>query len=276
MRSIKNNEEEKVNTQVTANNESTALPEEDIKDDSVESENNDISEDTSAPLTDEEIASIIYNTPFDSLIDFASLNIDSSEGFKSFSIETDDPIYNRIYGKSYQDNPNIGIGDLRYLRIPHYDYSHQVRLGEMIVNSDIAQDVLAIFETLFNNEYEIESMILIDEFWTGDGMSSDDASIAANNTSAFCYRVIYGGTGLSNHAYGRAIDVNPKQNPYYSVDSNGNMYDLFDWDWDYIDRDNGNAHMILSGDICQATFANYGFTWGGYWTNPVDYQHFEK
>ena len=66
-----------------------------------------------------------------------------------------------------------------------------------------------------------------------------------------------------------------KQNPYYTI-YNGEYGDLYEWDWDYIDRDSGLPHMILKGDICESTFAAYGFIWGGDWANPKDYQHFEK
>lgn len=38
----------------------------------------------------------------------------------------------------------------------------------------------------------------------------DDASMVANNTSAFNCRFITGKTGVySNHSWGRAIDINP-------------------------------------------------------------------
>lgn len=195
--------------------------------------------------------------------------------FQEYTIRRGDAVYNRIYGKSYVDNSNIGLGDLRYLRILHYDYRHRIRLGEMIVNQDVSQDVINIFKTLFENGYEIESMRLIDDFWRGTGSASDDASIKANNTSAFCYRVIGVGSNLSEHAYGRAIDVNPKQNPYYTI-YNGRYYDMYEWDWPYVDRASGLPHMILKGDICQNTFNRYGFSWGGDWTHLKDYQHFER
>ena len=230
-------------------------------------------DDDSGVLTGDELYMAVYmKATEEPLTENEIANIDGF--FQSYTISYDDPVYSRITGKSYQDNTNIGLDSLRYLRIPHYDFNHEVRLGEMIVNVGIADSALAIFRTLFDNEYEINSIRLIDDFWAGDGLSSDDASIAANNTSAFCYREIAGGTGLSNHAYGRAIDVNPYQNPYYRV-VNGEPTDLFEWDWDYLDRESGKPHMILRGDICQATFAAYGFTWGGDWADPVDYQHFE-
>lgn len=76
--------------------------------------------------------------------------------------------------------------------------------------------VLNIFRELFDIEYEIQSMRLIDDYWTGDGISSDSNSIDNNNTSAFCYRLATGGQNLSNHALGRAIDINPQKTELHS------------------------------------------------------------
>ena len=42
---------------------------------------------------------------------------------------------------------------------------------------------------------------------------SDEESMDANNTSAFNYRYVKGTGKLSSHALGRAIDINPIQNP---------------------------------------------------------------
>ncbi len=89
-------------------------------------------------------------------------------------------------------------------------------MGELIVDVELQEDCLEIFRELFEHEYEIQSTCLIDNYWTGDGGTSDFASIEVNNTSAFCYREITGGARLSNHALGRAIDINPQQNPYVS------------------------------------------------------------
>ena len=195
--------------------------------------------------------------------------------FSAFEIVEGDAVYERIAGKSYRPNPDIALRDLMYLRIPHYDYDHKVRLGEMIVNRDAAVDTLAVFRDLYEAEYEIESMRLIDDFWAGDGDSSDWASIRANNTSAFCYRTITDGSALSNHALGRAIDLNPAQNPYVRI-SGGAPYGVAEEDLPYVDRQSGLPHMILKGDVCEAAFEEHGFSWGGDWTGPIDYQHFEK
>ena len=197
------------------------------------------------------------------------------EFFYENEIEEGDPVYQRINGKSYKENPNIALSDLRYLKVLHYNFNHEVQVGELIVNKEISTDVLNIFRELFEIEYEIESMYLIDNYWTGNGADTDAASIDANNTSAFCYRKVTGGSGLSNHAYGYAIDINPQQNPYV-YRSNGR------WKWyhdnadAYIDRTTGDPHMIVKGDKCYEIFVKYGFSWGGEWSNPMDYQHFER
>ena len=196
--------------------------------------------------------------------------------FAILEIHEGDAVFNRINGKSYRENPNIGLSDLRYLKMIHYNFEHQIQVGEMIVNQAIAQDVINIFRELYDIGYEIQSMYLIDNYWTGDGDSSDSASIDVNNTSSFCYRTATGSGNLSNHAYGRAIDLNPQQNPYVWYDSNGSLRWSHANADPYIDRTTGDPHVITAGDACYNIFIKYGFSWGGNWGNPIDYQHFEK
>ena len=202
------------------------------------------------------------------------INIDKY--FTSSEIKRGDAVFNRINGKSYRDNNDIALEDLRYLTIPYYNFEQQVMLGEMIVNVDIQEDVLNIFKELFNNKYEINSMKLIDDYWIlgTDGNKADNNSIEENNTSCFCYRQVTGGESISNHGYGRAIDINPQQNPY--VENGKNSHRNAD---EYVNnRYVGEPHVIVASDedICYSIFTKHGFTWGGNWTNPIDYQHFEK
>lgn len=194
--------------------------------------------------------------------------------FQIHMIEVGDEVYNRIYGRSYVDNDDVALSDLRYLTVLHYDYDHQVQSGEIIVHKDVAENVIDIFKELYAEEYEIEGMRLIDDYWIeGDPAASDSYSIENNNTSAFCYRVITGGDYLSNHAYGCAIDLNPLQNPYVLFED-GETY-CTDCSVQYIDREQDDPHIIREGDICWTIFTEHGFEWGGSWENPIDYQHFE-
>ncbi len=197
-----------------------------------------------------------------------------SDQFYIMEIHEGDEIFERINGRSYQENEDISLDELRYLKIRHYDFDHEIQEGELIVNEMIAQDCLDIFRRLFEAEYEIASVRLIDEYWTGDGDTTDTASIEENNTSAFCYRKVTGGQTLSNHALGLAIDINPRQNPYFSY-STGEPIWYHEGDENYLDRDPEMEHVITEEDLCYQLFTEYGFAWGGNWNNPKDYQHFE-
>ena len=196
--------------------------------------------------------------------------------FTADKILKDGKVYQRIIGKSYQKNDDISLDELRYMRVLHYNFDHEIQVGEMIVNAALVTDYKEIFLELFENEYEINSMYLIDNYWTGDGLSSDSASIDANNTSAFCYRKAAGSKNLSNHALGRAIDINPQQNPYVTFDSNGKPKWSHDNADDYIDRDSGLEHIITHDDLLFKIFDEHGFEGGGDWKSLKDYQHFEK
>ena len=114
-------------------------------------------------------------------------------------------------------------------------------------------------------------MVLIDVYG-GD----DNQSMAANNTSAFNYRTVSGTNKLSNHSYGRAIDINPLYNPYIRTASDGSTLCEPENGAPYINRDEDFTHKIDHSDRCYQLFKEHCFTWGGDWRSVKDYQHFEK
>lgn len=231
--------------------------------------------DITVDLTDP--ASVIANwetIPAGTIIDKANIDFNNL-GQYFVAYEISDEVYNFINGKSYQENPNVGLGDLRYVKLLHYNFNHELQVGELIVAADLQSDYIGIFTELFVAEYEIQSMYLPDNYWTGDPTTTDSASIDVNNTSCFMYRPATGSSKLSKHSYGRAIDINPQQNPYVSYTSGSPVWSHENAN-DYIDRTTGLPHVITEQDICYQIFTKYGFTWGGSWTNIKDYQHFQK
>ncbi len=195
--------------------------------------------------------------------------------FVLHDITEGDNVYNRIIGKSYRKNDYVPLSSLTYITMPHYNFDGVLQMGEMIVSKDVAYDVIAIFEELFRNKYQVKSMHLVDNYWTGDPDSTDSASIDVNNTSAFNYRTATGSSKLSNHAYGKAIDINPQQNPYVSYKSGSPKWSHSNAN-DYIKRDTGLPHVITHDDLAYKVFTKYGFSWGGDWNSVKDYQHFDK
>lgn len=181
-----------------------------------------------------------------------------------------DEIFARMNGVSFHENPNITRDSLRYLRVLHYNPAGEIRTGEMICNQLIASDLLAIFQKLYEAQYPIGRMVLVDDYAADDG-----ASMAANNTSCFNYRVIAGSTTLSVHAKGLAVDINPQFNPYVTFNADGTANIEPENGRAYANRENFFPMKIDHDDLCYQLFTEHGFTWGGDWNSPKDYQHFE-
>lgn len=181
-----------------------------------------------------------------------------------------DDVFARMQGCSFRPNPYISRADLRYLRVLHCDAEGHIRCGEMVCHKQIAPALLDIFRQLYEARYPISSIRLIDDFG-GD----DERSMAANNTSCFCYRTIASGGKLSLHARGLAIDINPLYNPYVRKLRNGKVKVLPRRASPYVDRTRITPYQIQKGDLCHRLFLGHGFQWGGAWRSMKDYQHFE-
>ena len=165
----------------------------------------------------------------------------------------------------------VTYDQLSYVHILHYDFDGNPTEGELICNEAIAQDLLEIFYELYRNEYQLEKVLLIDEY---DG--DDTASMEDNNTSCFNYRVVEGTNNLSRHAYGLAVDVNPFYNPYITYNGDGSEDVSPAAAAGYADRSLSFPYKIDESDLCYKLFIQHGFTWGGNWNSSKDYQHFQK
>jgi len=205
------------------------------------------------------------------------------ESHRGTATQIPSAVRDKMAGISMPEGATVSYDDLRYLTIPHIGYDGESKVGHMVVAKELADEVLDIFAELYGIGYPIESMELIDEFndkQTAELDSLDRASMGNNNTSAFCYRVVSGTQNISQHAYGRAIDLNPKTNPYVSRSgvSPRNAKKYADRDGtDFTDAE--QQALIHSGDEAYSIFISYGWEWGGeIWAGSgiYDYQHFQK
>lgn len=185
-------------------------------------------------------------------------------------VEIDETLLKRIYGKSYKENCTILKDNLRYIKVLHYNLENEICVGELICHKNISEDLLEIFRALFNAEYPIQKMILIDQF-----DADDERSMQANNTSCFNYRFIPGTSKLSSHSEGYAVDINPRYNPYVKNIGRQVIYKPRNAS-EYTNRISDFPYKINHEDLCYKEFKKRGFTWGGDWKSLKDYQHFEK
>lgn len=168
---------------------------------------------------------------------------------------------------SHREGCPVPLSQLRYLRMTYWGFDDEPHTGEMVVADDVAKDVVKVFRKLYDAKYPIRRMRLVDEY-----KGSDFESIEANNTSAFNCRRAEGSSNWSNHAAGRAIDINPCQNPYVYEDGHISHAQCER----YVDRDRDLRGMIHSGDVVDRAFRSIGWEWGGRWTGARDYQHFSE
>ena len=183
--------------------------------------------------------------------------------------EITDEIFARIKCKSFKDECTLPREDLRYLHVLHKDKDGNVHEGEMIVNKHIAEDVLDILRELYENNYPIERMKLVDEYNAEDELSMED-----NNSSSFNFRFISHTTRISKHGLGLAVDINTLYNPYTKVVDGERIVEPVTGE-PYLDREASFDYKIEKGDLCYNLFIEHGFEWGGEWTDRKDYQHFE-
>jgi len=156
----------------------------------------------------------------------------------------------------------------KILKLKYFSFDGKFHRGQLVIDKDLVKDIKKIFKFARREKFPIFSVIPVsDPRFRKNGRWDDDLSMIANNTSAFNYRVKTGGGDLSNHAYGRAIDINTVQNPYVKgkliLPPNGS----------YVPNTAGTLtaeHPIVK------MFIRLGWDWGGNWTRLQDYQHFEK
>ena len=201
----------------------------------------------------------------------------SADAVRAFGIDNcfkvepiSDALFARMQGKSYPKGCTVARSDLRHLKVLHVDIDGNIKIGEMVCNKAIAQDLLEIFRTLYDNRYPIERMVLIDEY-----DADDDRSMRDNNSSCFCFRKVMGTQNLSKHARGLAVDINTLYNPWVHTSKGKRKVDPATGA-PYADRTKKFPYKIEQGDLCHRLFIAHGFRWGGSWRSSKDYQHFDK
>ncbi|MGH3424998.1 MAG: M15 family metallopeptidase [Nocardioidaceae bacterium] len=173
----------------------------------------------------------------------------------------------QMTGVTWEPGCPVPIEDLRVVQMRYWGFDDRAHKGRLVVNSDVADAVVRVFEKIYEARFPIRRMEPVVNYG-----GSDDASMAADNTSSFNCRPITGTTDRwSIHSYGRAIDINTVENPYVK----GSLV-LPDAGREFLDRADVRPGMITAGDLVNRAFAAEGFDWGGSWTSLKDFQHFER
>ena len=168
-------------------------------------------------------------------------------------------------GSSWRPGCPVGLDDLRLVRLTYWGFDRRPHRGRLVVHASTAHAIVRVFHAMFDARFPIRRMRLVDAYG-----ANDKDSMRHDNTSGFNCRYRNGVCCVwSMHAYGKAIDIDPVENP-----------EIGDWGVSppngarYRDRSIHRRGMIFHGGAVWRAFNSAGWGWGGDWTWPVDYQHF--
>lgn len=167
-------------------------------------------------------------------------------------------------GVSWRPGCPVGLDDLRLVTVVYLGFDGQTRRGPLVVHRTVATKVASAFDEIYRAGFPIERVQLVDDF-----DADDDTAVLANNTSGFNCRRAEGSTHWSEHAFGKAIDINPLQNPYVYAD--GHVLDPAAKP--FVDRRVVRPGMITARGPVVVAFRRIGWGWGGTWSRTKDYQH---
>jgi hypothetical protein len=162
---------------------------------------------------------------------------------------------------SYRAGCPVGPSQLRTVEVSYWDFAVRPRVGRIVVARRHAPAIVTVFRKLWSARFPIRRLQPVSVY-----RGSDDASMAADNTSGFNCRFVGGTTRWSLHAYGEAIDVNPVENPYVRGSTVSPPAGRA-----YVDRRPYRKGMAVSGGVLVRAFASVGWKWGA---SFGDYQHF--
>lgn len=167
-------------------------------------------------------------------------------------------------GNSWHEGCPVDLRDLRLVSVMTIGFDGEAHHGRLVVHRRWADEIVEVFRRLYRSEFPIRRMRLVDRYG-----ADDQESMRHDNTSAFNCRYVAGTTVWSQHAFGRAIDIDPVENPYvdgsHVSPPNGEPY---------ADRSDVRPGMIFERDVVWRAFHRIGWEWGGTWTSAQDYQHF--
>lgn len=196
----------------------------------------------------------------------------------------------KMKGATLRDYPGCAAApDLAVVEVPYHNFADKNTMGKIVVRRELADDVGKIFEEVHTTGFQIEHIAPAEEVTekrSNDpnvGVEIDDEMMAKNYTSGFNCRTLNG--AADKHGQGRAIDINPFQNPMIEPNPfttpHAKKYTYSPPEakdtWDK----NPDPKRLLSakskvGAQVIAIFKRHGWRWGGDFKTLYDGQHFDK
>jgi hypothetical protein len=179
----------------------------------------------------------------------------------------------QLTGPYWKPKCPVPLSQLRLLTVAHWGFDGTRRIGQLVVNQDVAASLRQVFRRLYQLRFPIRHLRFSDVYGP-TRLRPPEGDVSG---SFYCREAVpspcSGGSGTgswSQHAYGRAVDLNPIENPYYGTGC-GRVYDPKSRR--FVDRTQLRRGMVTP-EVVRA-FRSIGWGWGGDWTGGTkDYMHF--
>ncbi|HEY7345611.1 MAG TPA: M15 family metallopeptidase [Gaiella sp.] len=177
----------------------------------------------------------------------------------------------QLRGESWRPGCPVALSGLRVLTVAHWGFDGRPHTGQLVVHADHARGLAGVFRRLYELRFPIRHMRLADMYGPREGRPADGDVTGSFRCRQAVPSPCTGGSAngsWSNHAYGRAIDVNPVENPYVGCGRTRNAASAR-----YLDRSRLRKGMVTPAVV--AAFRSIGWGWGGSWAGKTkDYMHF--
>jgi hypothetical protein len=163
----------------------------------------------------------------------------------------------------------VSLSQLRLLSVSAVGFDGQSYVAQLVVNRDVARPLVSVFRQLYALSFPIRHMSFAQVY--GNARPKDNDVSGSFECRNAVPSPCTGGKSTghwSNHAYGHAIDLNPRENPYVGCGMSRDPTAR-----SYMDRSRLRKGMITPDVL--AAFRSIGWGWGGSWTGDTkDYMHF--
>ncbi len=163
----------------------------------------------------------------------------------------------------------VALSHLRVLTVSHWGFDRRVHTGQLVVNENAAAPLAQVFRRLYELRFPIRHMQLDDAYGPRSSRPGDvsDAFECRQASASPCTGRKTTGT-WSEHAYGLAVDLNPRENPYVGCGMTRHADTK-----PYLDRSRLRPGMVTPAVV--EAFRSIGWGWGGAWAGDTkDYMHF--
>ena len=164
----------------------------------------------------------------------------------------------------------VPLSGLRVLSVSYWGFDRKPHQGQMVVNANAVAPLTKVFGRLYEMRFPIRYMSLADAYGPSQPAGGDvTASFECRDAVPSPCNGNAKGTNWSMHAYGEAVDLDPRENPYVGCGMTRDKTAR-----SYMKRSHVRPGMVTPA-IYERTFATIGWGWGGLWTGSTkDYMHF--